>query len=287
VAKIRRSDVPFNPQQSLADEDVYTMHIESRWALAVGLIAVLVTGVTPGAHAAPAPFQPAAGNAHRPTTVARSDSYPLRVNSQGLNVRKLQQQLIWLDFDIDWKEQLTARVGETTVKALQEVTTKYFWDSQSRVDGSLARRIRLLAGTIGDLPAACMGAGIHICADKTQKLVRWVEDGKVMLTTHVRFGVMDGEHDTPEGSYNVYLKSRDAVSQINCIPKMYDGCLASMPFALFFNGDIAVHFSPTFSAYGYYPGGGSHGCVNVRSQEDAIWMFDHTPEGTPVLVYSS
>jgi hypothetical protein len=263
------------------------MHIESRWALAVSLVAVLVTGVTPGAHAAPAPFQPSAGNAHRPTTVARSDSYPLRVNSQGLNVRKLQQQLIWLDFDIDWKEQLTARVGETTVKALQEVATKYFWDSQSRVDGSLARRIRLLAGTNGNLPAACMGAGIHICADKTQKLVRWVEDGKVMLTTHVRFGVMDGEHDTPEGSYNVYLKSRDAVSQINCVPKVYDGCLAPMPFALFFNGDIAVHFSPTFSAYGYYPGGGSHGCVNVRSQEDAIWMFDNTPEGTPVIVYSS
>jgi lipoprotein-anchoring transpeptidase ErfK/SrfK len=145
----------------------------------------------------------------------------------------------------------------------------------------------LLAGTIDKLPAACMGAGIHICADKTHKLVRWVEDGKVKLSTHVRFGVVDGAHDTPEGSYNVYYKSRDAVSRINCIPKSYDGCLAPMPFALFFNGDIAVHFSPPFSAYGYYPGGGSHGCVNVRSQEDATWMFDNTPQGTPVIVYSS
>ena len=263
------------------------MQFESRWAFTVGLVAVLVVGLTTCAQAAPARSQPTAGNVNQPTTVTRSDSYPLRVNSQGANVRKLQRELTWLAFDIDWKEQLTGRVGETTVKALQEVATKYFWDPQSRVDGSRARRIRLLAGAIDRLPAACMDSGIHICADKTQKLIRWVEDGKIMLTTHVRFGVSDGEHDTPEGNFNVYYKSRDAVSAINCIPKSYDGCLAPMPFALFFNGDIAVHFSPTFSAYGYYPGGGSHGCVNVRSQEDAIWMFDNTPQGTPVIVYSS
>ncbi|CAB4935011.1 unannotated protein [freshwater metagenome] len=263
------------------------MQFKSRSAFMVGLIAVLVMGLTTGAHAAPTRPQPATGNVNQPTMVTRSDNYPLRMNSQGDNVRKLQRQLMWLGFDIDWKEQLTARVDESTAKALQEVATKYFWDPQSRVDGSRARRIRLLAGAIDKLPAACMDSGIHICADKTQKLIRWVEDGKIMLTTHVRFGVSDGAHDTPEGSFSVYYKWRDAVSHINCEPVAYTGCMASMPFALFFNGDIAVHFSPTFNAYGYYPGGGSHGCVNVRSEEDSIWMFDHTPEGTPVLVYSS
>ncbi len=264
------------------------MQIKSGWAAAAGLATLMVVSLCSGVSAvSAATAKPKAGNTHQATTVTRSDSYPLRMNSQGPNVRKLQQQFSWLGFEIDWKEQLTGRVGESTVKALREVATKYFWNPQSRVDGSLARRIRLLAGTIDKLPAACMGAGIHICADKTHKLVRWVEDGKVKLSTHVRFGVVDGAHDTPEGSYNVYYKSRDAVSRINCIPKSYDGCLAPMPFALFFNGDIAVHFSPPFSAYGYYPGGGSHGCVNVRSQEDATWMFDNTPQGTPVIVYSS
>jgi hypothetical protein len=267
--------------------EILVVHLKSHVAFAVGLVAVLVVGLTTGAHAAPALPKPKAGNAHQPTTVTRSDNYPLGVNSQGDNVRKLQRQLIWLGFDIDWQEQLTGRVGESTVKSLQEIATKYFWNRQSRVDGSLAKRIRLLAGSIDKLPAACMGAGIHICADKTHKLVRWVEDGKVMLTTHVRFGVIDGEHDTPEGSYNVWYKWRDAVSRIDCVGKVNDSCLAPMPFALFFNGDIAVHFSPPFNAYGYYPGGGSHGCVNVRNQEDAIWMFDNTPEGTSVLVYSS
>jgi len=287
VASTLLSDVPLSPQESLADEDFFAEQIKSGWALAAGLFAVLVVGLTTGAHAAPALSKPKAGNAHQSTTITRSDNFPLRVNSQGPNVRKLQQQLTWLGFDIDWKEQLTARVGDSTSKALQEIATKYFWNRESRVDGSLAKRIRVLAGAIDKLPAACMGAGIHICADKTQKLVRWVQDGKVRVTTDVRFGVADGAHDTPEGNYNVYFKSRDAVSRINCIGNNYEGCLAPMPFALFFNGDIAVHFSPTFNANGYYPGGGSHGCVNVRSQEDATWMFDNTPEGTPVLVYSS
>ena len=266
------------------------MQIKSGWAFAAGLSTLLVVSMctsVPSSSATAASTRPKIGNTHQPTTIARRDNYPLRMDSQGSNVRALQQQFTWLGFDIDWKEQLTGRVGVSTVKALQEITTKYFWDRQLHVDGSLARRIRMMAGTLNKLPDACMGAGIHICADKTQKLVRWVEDGKIRLTTDVRFGVTDGSHDTPEGSYSVYYKWRDAVSHINCLPVAYAGCMASMPFALFFNGDMAVHFSPTFSAYGYYPGGGSHGCINVRSQDDSIWMFDHTPAGTPVLVYSS
>lgn len=254
--------------------------------LAAVLAAVLVTGMGVSATAA-GHSKPKSGNANQSTLVSRSDSYPLRLDSQGPRVRALHKQLVWLGFDVAWKEQLTGRVGESTMQAIDAIQTKYFWRSQSRVDEALAKRIRTTAGRIGELPPECMGSGVRICADKTQKLVRWIEDGKVKVTTDVRFGVADGVHDTPEGSYSVYFRSRDAQSRIGCIPKWYDGCMAPMPFALFFNGDMAVHFSPTFSAYGYYPGGGSHGCINVRSEQDAAWIFDHSLEGTPVEVYSS
>ena len=40
-----------------------------------------------------------------------------------------------------------------------------------------------------------------------------------------------------------------------------------MPFAMFFSGGQAVHYSPDFAATGY--AGASHGCVNIRDY-DAI-----------------
>ena len=36
-----------------------------------------------------------------------------------------------------------------------------------------------------------------------------------------------------------------------------------MPYAMFFSGGQAVHYSPDFAARGY--NGASHGCVNVRN----------------------
>ena len=53
--------------------------------------------------------------------------------------------------------------------------------------------------------------------------------------------------------FHVGWKSRDHVS------KLYD---SAMPFAMFFSGGQAVHYSSDFAARGY--SGASHGCVNVR-----------------------
>jgi lipoprotein-anchoring transpeptidase ErfK/SrfK len=100
-------------------------------------------------------------------------------------------------------------------------------------------------------------------------------------TLDVRFGVPG--LDTPTGTYRVYYKDRYATSGIGGpdVPR------APMPYALFFNGDIAVHYSPTFAASGYYPGGGSHGCVNVADLKGVSWLFDQIPVGTRVHVYWS
>ena len=45
-----------------------------------------------------------------------------------------------------------------------------------------------------------------------------------------------------------------------------------MPFAMFFSGGQAVHYSSDFAARGY--AGATHGCVNVRDLAGIRWLFD-------------
>ena len=44
-----------------------------------------------------------------------------------------------------------------------------------------------------------------------------------------------------------------------------------MPFAMFFSGGQAVHYSADFASVGY--NGASHGCVNVRDRAVVAWLF--------------
>ena len=58
-----------------------------------------------------------------------------------------------------------------------------------------------------------------------------------------------------------------------------------MPFAMFFSGGQAVHYSPDFASVGY--NGASHGCVNVRDHAGVAWLFDQVAVGDKVVVYWS
>ncbi len=58
-----------------------------------------------------------------------------------------------------------------------------------------------------------------------------------------------------------------------------------MPFAMFFSGGQAVHYSPDFAANGY--NGASHGCVNVRDYNAIAGLYDRVPLGTKVVIYWS
>ena len=113
-----------------------------------------------------------------------------------------------------------------------------------------------------------------LCIDKTSQTLRWVVDGKVLKTVDVRFGA--SYTPTREGVFRVYLKSRDHVSQL------YD---SAMPFAMFFSGGQAVHYSSDFAARGY--SGASHGCVNVRDYDAVAWLYDQVQVGDKVVVYWS
>lgn len=56
-----------------------------------------------------------------------------------------------------------------------------------------------------------------------------------------------------------------------------------MPYAMFFSGGQAVHYSADFAARGYT--GASHGCVNVRDRAGIAALFDTVKKGTKVVVY--
>jgi hypothetical protein len=116
--------------------------------------------------------------------------------------------------------------------------------------------------------------GAALCIDKSSRRLRYVVDGKVLLSLDVRFGAKATA--TREGLFSVGWKSRNHVS------KLYD---SKMPFAMFFSGGQAVHYSSDFAARGY--NGASHGCVNVRDRAKIEWLFGQVKVGDKVIVYRS
>jgi peptidoglycan hydrolase-like protein with peptidoglycan-binding domain len=122
-----------------------------------------------------------------------------------------------------------------------------------------------------DLDERCM-TGRVLCISKTTSTLSWVVDGEVEMTVDVRFGAE--ETPTREGEFDVYWKSRHHHSTL------YD---SPMPYAMFFDGGQAVHFSQDFAANGY--NGASHGCVNVRDEGAIAQLFDDVQEGDKVVVY--
>ncbi|MFJ7626266.1 L,D-transpeptidase family protein [Streptomyces sp. NPDC097595] len=114
--------------------------------------------------------------------------------------------------------------------------------------------------------------GRVICISKNSRSLSWMIDGKVVSSMDVRFGSQ--YTPTREGTFSVYWKSRHHVSSI------YH---TAMPYAMFFSGGQAVHYSSDFAARGY--NGASHGCVNVRDEGKIAALFAAVRTGDKVVVY--
>ncbi|MER8154781.1 L,D-transpeptidase family protein [Streptomyces sp. NPDC094472] len=114
--------------------------------------------------------------------------------------------------------------------------------------------------------------GRVLCISKTSRTLAWMVSGRVVSAMDVRFG---SEYTpTREGLFQVNFKSRDHVSTIYHTP---------MPYAMFFSGGQAVHYSSDFAARGY--SGASHGCVNVRDKKKIAALFGKVRAGDKVVVY--
>ena len=205
-----------------------------------------------------------------PSTAHYKTHLPVGPADTGPVVAAVQQRLIWLGAPV----RLTKVMDRATLAALAHVRSKFGLSSGTSVTASVFARLSSLTRSHGVLPAACRTSGPVLCVDKTQKSLRFVRAGKVVLTTDARFG--SDALPTREGTFHVQRKDATHVSSL------YH---TSMPFAMFFSGGQAVHYSPYFHRDGY--NGHSHGCVNIRDYATAGYLFAHSPIGTKVVVYRS
>jgi peptidoglycan hydrolase-like protein with peptidoglycan-binding domain len=159
---------------------------------------------------------------------------------------------------------VTGVVDQRTLDRLAAMTTTPTRDEKHNVQPSP-----------GKLDARCL-TGRVLCIDKTSSTLRWVVDGHVEQQLDARFGSTLNDTPTREGLFHVYLMDADHVSHL------YG---SSMPYAMFFSGGQAVHYSSDFAAVGY--GGASHGCVNIRDYDGIRWLFSQVRVGDKVVVYWS
>lgn len=115
--------------------------------------------------------------------------------------------------------------------------------------------------------------GRVLCISKNQRKMAYMIDGKIQDTVTVRFG--SELTPTRNGNWTLFRKSRNHVSSL------YG---SAMPFAMFFSGGQAVHYSSDFAARGY--NGSSHGCVNVRDYNALKAIYESIRVGDRVVVYN-
>lgn len=202
----------------------------------------------------------------------------------GDDVRDLQarlKQIAWYHHDV------TGTYGDVTATAVRGFQEKRGFPVTGVVDQRTLDRLHEMTreptqaeltnqpvtNEPGALDPRCR-TGRVLCIDKSSNTLRWMIDGQTLKTVDVRFG--REEMPTREGTFSVYRKSRDHVSSIYDTP---------MPYAMFFSGGQAVHYSPDFAATGY--NGASHGCVNVRDEAAVAWIYDQVQIGDRVVVYWS
>lgn len=116
--------------------------------------------------------------------------------------------------------------------------------------------------------------GKVICVSKAQKKLSYVVDGTIRFTREARFSRPG--YDSPEGDFRIWYMNRDTVSKIF-------GERTPMPYAIFYDGNVAIHFSDDFAENGY--AGGSHGCSQLRDYQAAKWLYEQVKVGDRVVVY--
>lgn len=123
------------------------------------------------------------------------------------------------------------------------------------------------------LDARCYSEYKVICVNKTTRKLYYVVNGSIQKTWDIRTGRPG--YATREGSYRIYLK------QLKSWSRPYQ---VWMPYAMYFDGGEAIHYSYEFANYGY--GVGSHGCVNMRDWNGIQWLYGQVNVGDKVVVYS-
>ncbi|MFC7886847.1 L,D-transpeptidase family protein [Streptomyces sp. NPDC057376] len=204
-----------------------------------------------------------------------------RPGDSGRDVRELQARLRQVEWLVDGP---TGTYDDLTEEAVSGFQGKRGLPRTGRTDTVTWQRLLdmtrepgkwdlyLMGGQPADPPDPRCLSGRVLCVSKTSRTLRWMVDGRTVSTMPVRFGSQ--YTPTREGVFHVYWKSRHHVSTL------YD---SPMPYAMFFSGGQAVHYSYDFAVRGY--AGASHGCVNVRDEAAIADLYAQVRDGDKVVVY--
>ncbi|MDN3295918.1 L,D-transpeptidase family protein [Streptomyces ficellus] len=258
-------------------------------ALATGCTAQAVgaTGVSSSPSAAtpvdaePSATAPPATVTATATPAAAAAKVLMAEGTENEQVRELQARLRQLGH---FHRSPTAFYGSMTAEAVSAFQRGRGLPTTGKVDETTWRKLTAMtreptgaelrpptANELDKPDARCL-TGRVLCISKESRTLAWMIDGKVVSAMDVRFG----SENTPtrEGTFKVDSKSRDHVSTLYDTP---------MPYAMFFSGGQAVHYSSDFAARGY--NGASHGCVNVRDKGRVAALFDQVKLGDKVVVH--
>ncbi|MEJ1197163.1 MULTISPECIES: L,D-transpeptidase family protein [unclassified Streptomyces] len=199
----------------------------------------------------------------------------------GRDVRELQARLRQVEWLVDGP---TGTYDDPTERAVSGFQGKRGLPRTGRTDTVTWQRLLGMTREPGKWELYLMGGqpaaapdprcltGRVLCVSKSSRTLRWMIDGRTVSTMPVRFGSQ--YTPTREGVFQVYWKSRHHVSTL------YD---SAMPYAMFFSGGQAVHYSDDFAVRGY--AGASHGCVNVRDEAAIADLYAQVRNGDKVVVY--
>jgi hypothetical protein len=247
-----------------------------RTPVAIFLTAILALGFSLGSIAATSSAQASA-----PTTslgqVGLHTAYKVlyKPGASGLGVRKIQARLKEKRIYVG---RVSGYYGSKTTRAVKTFQRNQRLAITGKVNQRTLDRLRSKTSTPTDatmynLDRRCL-SGRVLCVDKTDRRMRYVRGGKIVKAMDARFGCK--ANPSRMGAFKVFKKSRNHVSSIYHTP---------MPYAMFYSGGQAVHYSSDFAARGY--NGCSHGCVNVRKKAAIAWVFDQIRIGDRVVVYRS
>lgn len=237
--------------------------------------------VAPPVAAPTAPAKPAATKPKSRTTAptytkapslsqVRAGKATLNIGMQGPAVTAVQKRLVEAGY---FKLKVTGIYDKATGKAVDGIREKNFFSESTVTTNRVVKALWSMTGKKNRVPGICKRQKQALCASKKQKVLRYYKKGKLVAVFDARFG-NTRKTPTRNGNFRVFNKIADGTSALSH---------TWMPWALYFSGGQAVHYSPGFKAVGYY--GASLGCINIRDFKGVKWLYKQVPRGTFVKVY--
>jgi lipoprotein-anchoring transpeptidase ErfK/SrfK len=119
----------------------------------------------------------------------------------------------------------------------------------------------------------------YVEIDLTKQYLWFYKNNSIIVEGNVVTGNVSSNHSTPQGTYNINYKQKDAVLR-------GPGYSAPVTFWMPFNGGIGIHDATWRTDFGgkIYKTAGSHGCINAPYNV-AQAIFNNIETGTPVICH--